>query len=64
MTVWLAMIFVALVVVGSVMWIRPSPRDQKLAKWRRDALVAGMKVRLQTLKAEPKKAVFVKMYLG
>lgn len=56
MTVWLAMIFVALVVVGSVMWIRPSPRDQKLAKWRRDALVAGMKVRLQTLKAEPKKS--------
>jgi hypothetical protein len=54
MTVWLVMIFVALVVVGSVMWIRPSPRDQKLAKWRRDALVAGLKVRMQTLKAEPK----------
>lgn len=54
MAVWLVMIFVALVVVGSVVWIRPSPRDQKLAKWRRDAIMAGLKVRMQTLKAEPK----------
>lgn len=54
MTAWVAMIFVALAIVGSVMWIRPSPRDQRLAKWRREALMAGIKVRLQTLKAEPK----------
>ena len=54
MGVWIAMAFIALAIVGSVMWIRPSPRDQKLAKWRRDAIMAGMKVRLQTLKAEPK----------
>lgn len=54
MAVWLVMIFIALVVVGSVMWVRPSPRDQKLAKWRRDAIMAGLKVRMQTLKAEPK----------
>lgn len=54
MAIWVAMALIALAVVGSVMWIRPSPRDQKLAKWRRDALMAGMKVRLQTLKAEPK----------
>jgi hypothetical protein len=54
MTVWLAMIFIALAVIGSVMWVRPSPRDQKLAKWRQEALMAGLKVRLQTLKAEPK----------
>ena len=53
MGVWIAMAFIALAIVGSVMWIRPSPRDQKLAKWRRDAIMAGMKVRLQTLKAEP-----------
>lgn len=54
MAVWLVMVFIALVVVGSVMWVRPSPRDQKLAKWRRDAIMAGLKVRMQTLKAEPK----------
>ncbi|NVK38265.1 MAG: hypothetical protein HWE18_10090 [Gammaproteobacteria bacterium] len=54
MGIWFAIILVTLVVVGSVVWIRPSPRDQKLAKWRRDAIVAGMKVRMQTLKAEPK----------
>ncbi len=54
MGVWFAMAIVMLMVVGSVVWIRPSPRDQKLAKWRRDAIVAGIKVRMQTLKAEPK----------
>lgn len=56
MELWVAIGFIMLVVVGSVVWIRPSPRDQKLAKWRRDAIIAGLKVRMQTLKAEPKKS--------
>lgn len=37
-----------------MVWVRPSPRDKKLATWRRDAIVAGIKVSLDTLKAEPK----------
>lgn len=56
MTVWVVIAFIVLVVVGSVVWIRPSPRDQKLALWRRDAIMAGLKVRMQTLKAEPKQS--------
>ncbi|GAA6133272.1 hypothetical protein NBRC116188_00610 [Oceaniserpentilla sp. 4NH20-0058] len=54
MSVWVVIAVVALVVVGSVVWVRPSPRDQKLAKWRGSAIMAGLKVRMQTLKAEPK----------
>jgi len=54
MAVWLVIVLIVMVVVGSVVWIRPSPRDQKLALWRRDAIMAGLKVRMQTLKAEPK----------
>lgn len=51
---WVMVILAILTVVGSVVWVRPSPRDQKLAAWRRDALVGGLKVNLQGLKAEPK----------
>jgi len=51
---WVLVILAILIVVGSVVWVRPSPRDKKLATWRRDALVAGLKVSLQGLKAEPK----------
>lgn len=53
---WILVILAILIVVGSVVWVRPSPRDQKLAAWRRDALVAGLKVSLQGLKAEPKQS--------
>lgn len=52
----IALIAVVLVVVGSVVWVRPSPRDKKLADWRRDALVAGMKVKLEGFKADPKQS--------
>ena len=54
MAPWMIVIVIILVVVGSVVWVRPSPRDKKLANWRRDTLLAGMKVSLQGLKAEPK----------
>lgn len=54
MAPWVMVILAILTVVGSVVWVRPSPRDQKLAAWRRDALVGGLKVSLQGLKAEPK----------
>ena len=52
----IALGLVVLVIVGSVVWIRPSPRDKKLANWRRDALVAGLKVKLEGFKADPKKS--------
>ncbi|MEY8264263.1 MAG: hypothetical protein RPR98_08655 [Bermanella sp.] len=40
--------------VGSVVWVRPSKRDVKLAKWRQEARQAGMYVKLDGLAAEPK----------
>lgn len=54
MPVWVIIIFVILMVVGSVVWVRPSPRDQRLAEWRRNAIVSGLKVRLEGVAAEPK----------
>jgi len=52
----IALVLVVLVVVGSVVWVRPSPRDKKLALWRQQTLLAGMKVKLEGFKAEPKES--------
>jgi hypothetical protein len=43
-------------VVGSVVWVRPSPRDQRLAEWRRKAIMSGLKVKLEGVAAEPKES--------
>lgn len=53
MTVFIVVLAI-LSVVGSVVWVRPSQRDVKLAKWRQEARVAGLQVKLEGLKAEPK----------
>ena len=54
MPTWVVIIFAVLMVAGSVAWVRPSPRDKRLAEWRRDAIVSGLKVRLEGIAAEPK----------
>ena len=54
MSTFIIVALIMLSVVGSVVWVRPSPRDQRLAKWRQQALVGGLRVNLQPLKAEPK----------
>ncbi len=51
---WMIAGIAILSVLGSVAWVRPSQRDVKLAQWRRDAIVAGLHVKLEALKAEPK----------
>jgi hypothetical protein len=51
---WIIVIFVALMVIGSVAWVRPSPRDKRLADFRYKAIVAGIKVSLTKMAAEPK----------
>jgi hypothetical protein len=51
---WLIVIFVALMVIGSVAWVRPSPREKRLANFRSKAIVAGLKVSLTKMPAEPK----------
>lgn len=49
MGLWIA-IFITLVVMGSVLWIKPSPRERLLTEYRRQALAKGLKVRLLDLK--------------
>ncbi len=56
MTAFIIVIVAILSVVGSVAWVRPSKRDVKLAKWRQEARVAGLQVKLEGLKAEPKES--------
>lgn len=56
MSVWVVIVFAVLVVAGSVAWVRPSPRDKRLAEWRRNAIVSGLKVKLEGIAAEPKKS--------
>ncbi|MFT6154290.1 MAG: hypothetical protein ACJA0E_002003 [Bermanella sp.] len=51
---WVIVIFVVLMVIGSVAWVRPSPRDKRLADFRYKAIVAGIKVSLTKMAAEPK----------
>ncbi len=54
MTTFLIVMVAVLSLVGSVVWVRPSKRDVKLAKWRQEARQAGLHVRLDGLPAEPK----------
>ncbi len=45
MGLWIA-IFITLAVLGSILWIKPSPRDRFLTECRQKALAKGLKVRL------------------
>ena len=54
MTLWLIPLII-LVVVGSFMWIRPSPRDRRLAALRLDAIKLGLQVRQHTHKPQSEK---------
>lgn len=45
MGLWVA-IFITLVVFGSVLWVKPSPREKTLTQLRNSALAKGLKVRL------------------
>ncbi len=54
MTALVIVMVAILSLVGSVVWVRPSKRDVKLAKWRQEARLAGLYVKLDGLAAEPK----------
>jgi len=54
MTALVIVMIAILSLVGSVVWVRPSKRDVKLAKWRQEARQAGLYVKLDGLAAEPK----------
>ncbi len=53
--VWLIVIVIGLVVFGSIMWLKPSPRDQRLAKLRMDAIKRQLKVSQFTFKPDSAK---------
>jgi hypothetical protein len=49
MGMWIA-VFITLVVIGSVLWVKPSAREKALSLMRSKALSKGLKVRLLDLK--------------
>jgi hypothetical protein len=48
-------VFIALAVFGSVYMLKPSPRQQRLAELRLDAIKLGLQVKLETFKTNSKK---------
>jgi hypothetical protein len=48
-------VFIALAVFGSVYMLKPSPRQQRLAELRLDAIKLGLQVKLETFKVDSKK---------
>lgn len=48
-------VIIFLVVFGSVSMLKPSPRQQRLAKLRIDAIKLGLQVKLETFKVDSKK---------
>ncbi|WP_396586345.1 hypothetical protein [Bermanella sp. R86510] len=56
MGIWIVIAIALLVIVGSVSWLRPSVKEKKQGEWRHQALMAGLKVSLQGLPAEPKES--------
>ena len=55
MTFWLVLGLVALSMFGSIYWLKPSPRDTRLAKLRFDAIKQGLQVRQFTFKPDAAK---------
>ncbi|ASP40476.1 hypothetical protein CHH28_18130 [Bacterioplanes sanyensis] len=54
MTVWLIPL-VIMAIIGSIFWLKPSKRDQRLATLRFDAIKAGLQVRQFTFKPQSEK---------
>jgi hypothetical protein len=48
-------VFIVLAVFGSVYMLKPSPRQQRLAELRLDAIKLGLQVKLETFKTDSKK---------
>lgn len=48
-------VFIVLAVFGSVYMLKPSPRQQRLAELRLEAIKLGLQVKLETFKTDSKK---------
>lgn len=55
MTPLIIVVLIILAVFGSVAMLKPSPRQQRLAKLRMDAIKLGLHVKLETFKVDSKK---------
>lgn len=44
---------ISMMVLGSIVWIKPSKRERRMAEFRAQAMSAGLKVRLDGVEAEP-----------
>ncbi|MFY0990726.1 preprotein translocase subunit YajC [Halomonas sp. C05BenzN] len=44
---WLIILFVLMLVISPVMWLRPSPRQQRVARLRNEAMKTGLSVKLE-----------------
>lgn len=53
--IWLIVVAVTLSLVGSIIWLKPSPRDTRLAALRFDAIRNGLQVRSFTFKPDSAK---------
>ncbi|MBM96569.1 MAG: hypothetical protein CMI09_12085 [Oceanospirillaceae bacterium] len=52
---WMVFIMVGLVVFGSIYWLKPSPRETRLANLRLAAIKLGLQVRHHTFKVDAAK---------
>ena len=52
---WMIFVLVGLVVFGSIYWLKPSPRETRLANLRLDAIKLGLQVRHQTFQVDSAK---------
>lgn len=53
--IWLIVVAVALSLFGSIIWLKPSPRDTRLAALRFEAIRSGLQVRSFTFKPDAAK---------
>lgn len=52
---WIVLVLIMLALIGSIFWLKPSPRDQRLADLRLQAMKLGLSVKHQTFNPESAK---------
>ena len=52
---WIILVLIMMALIGSIFWLKPSPRDQRLADLRLQAMKLGISVKHQTFNPESAK---------
>lgn len=50
---WVIILFVLALIISPVMWLKPSPRQQRVARLRNEVIKAGIEVKLETPPLHP-----------